>query len=375
MGFGINPKPGGNMQCTAPKDAILTNQNIIINGEVKHHRTFLKIVRLSEKPNLEKWTETFPIGKKIIEYVHEYVKIPCRKCPGCIINKANDWAVRSTIEASAWKKNCFLTLTYAPEHLPKNRNLVKRDMQLFWKRLRKCTEGDEEWVWKNRREKPIRFFYCGEYGPKTLRPHYHAGVFNFWPTDAKPFNISKHGDQYYTSETLNRIWGNGYVIIGRLDYESAAYIARYTMKKLQKLLNKQKQAYFELLEEVSGSELEYLQNLLGEPISQPKNQTPEFIETSRRGGIGLAGWIKNKKKLQKNYGTFVKPRKGGQALLKKLPQFLRQKWMDEDREYYNTASEAQRLQIAELYKNKIENIHQMSEINLEKFKKLKRNKI
>uniref|UniRef100_A0AAU8AYE4 Replication initiator protein n=1 Tax=Dulem virus 150 TaxID=3145627 RepID=A0AAU8AYE4_9VIRU len=363
------------MQCTSPKDAILTNQSIIQNGQVKHHRTFLKIVRLSEKPNLEKWTETFHIGKKVVEYVHEYVKVPCRKCPGCIINKANDWAVRSTIEASAWKKNCFLTLTYAPEHLPKNRNLAKRDMQLFWKKLRKHAKGEESWTWKDRQEKPIRFFYCGEYGPKTLRPHYHAGVFNYWPADAKPFKISKHGDQYYTSEFLNRTWGKGYVIIGRLDYESAAYIARYTMKKLQKLINEQKQAYFELLEEVSGSELEYLQNLLGEPILQPKNQIPEFIETSRRGGIGLAGWLKNKDKLQKNYGTYVKSRKGGQALLKKLPQFLRQKWMAEDREYYNTASEAQRLQIAELYKNKIENIHQISEINLEKFKKLKRNKI
>ena len=33
--------------------------------------------------------------------------------------------------------NCFITLTYAPEHCPKDMSLNYEDFQLFMKRLRK----------------------------------------------------------------------------------------------------------------------------------------------------------------------------------------------------------------------------------------------
>ena len=61
--------------------------------------------------------------------------------------------------------NAYITLTYNDDHLPANGSLQPRDLQLFWKRLRKA------------RTPGIRYYACGEYGDQTARPHYHAIIF------------------------------------------------------------------------------------------------------------------------------------------------------------------------------------------------------
>lgn len=365
------------MQCTHPKPAVLTNIfTAYHNGDLVHHKSFVKIIEHNQFEFGYKWTETAKINNKYSQVsINEHILLPCRKCIGCIINKANDWATRSAIEASAWKNNCFLTLTYDEKHLPKGRNLSKRDMQLFWKRLRKHTDGIESWEHKGKKCKPIRYFYAGEYGPKTLRPHYHAGVFNYWPEDAKFYTKSKYGDNYYTSKKLNEIWGNGYVIIGEMEYASACYIARYTMKKLKDLTEREIKKWT-LCEETRGDEIDYLQKFLDEPISQPKNTVKEFIETSRNGGIGIAGWYKSKEQIIKNMGFFVKDKKTGQAILKKIPLFLRQQWQKIERENYITAYEAQRKRIAILNDNiNWEKFDQIEEMQLKKANRLARTNI
>ena len=331
------------MQCTNPKPAILTNQfTAYHNGDFVHLKSFVKIIKPNEFKFGYKWTETAKINNKYsIHSVNEHILLPCRKCVGCIINKANDWATRSFIEASAWQKNCFLTLTYDEKHLPEKRNLCKRDVQLFFKRLRKKAEGNEYWEHKGKQSKPIRYFYAGEYGPKTLRPHYHAGVFNYWPEDAKFYKKSKYGDDYFTSEFLNRTWGNGYVIIGRMEYASACYIERYTMIKLKELKEKNQKNWV-IETEAFGDEIDYLEHFLDEKIETDKNNVPEFIETSRNGGIGIAGWYKNEETLKKNIGVYIKDKKTGNAILKKLPLFLKQKWQAVERENYITATESER---------------------------------
>lgn len=45
--------------------------------------------------------------------------------------------------------------------------------------------------------------------------------------------ISKNftGSQYYTSQLIEKCWDLGYHIIGKVTWQSAAYTARYTMKK------------------------------------------------------------------------------------------------------------------------------------------------
>lgn len=146
-------------------------------------------------------------------------QLPCGKCISCRLEYARQWAVRCVHEAQMHEENCFITLTYSDENLSSPK-LQYSDFQLFMKKLRKLT---------NRK---IGFFVTGEYGDKTKRPHWHAIIFNWSPSDGKYFRSNKRGDRIFQSRTLERLWGNGHVEIGSVTFESAGYCARYAAKKL-----------------------------------------------------------------------------------------------------------------------------------------------
>lgn len=158
--------------------------------------------------------------------------------------------MRCTHEATLHERNCFLTLTYDDDHLPDGQTLVLKDWQLFAKRLRKKIGK-------------FRFMHCGEYGEEKNRPHYHALLFGqdfsedrvFWKT-------TKNGHRTYISETLTNTWGKGHCLIGDLSFESAAYVARYNMKK------------------INGASAGPHYN----------GRKPEYMTMSRRPGLGQ-GWI------------------------------------------------------------------------------------
>lgn len=104
--------------------------------------------------------------------------VPCGKCLACRISKRREWWIRCLHELEFHSHSIFVTLTYNDVYLPDNMSLVKKDLQKFFKRLRKKLTP------MNRR---IKIFACGEYGspPKLLhgrytighRPHYHAIIF------------------------------------------------------------------------------------------------------------------------------------------------------------------------------------------------------
>lgn len=77
----------------------------------------------------------------------------------------------------------------------------------------------------------VRFYMGGEYGTIYGRPHYHALLFGVGFLDRKYHGRTKSGAKIYTSETLSRLWPRGYSSIGDVTFASAAYIARYVMKK------------------------------------------------------------------------------------------------------------------------------------------------
>ena len=147
------------------------------------------------------------------------LSIPCGQCVGCRLEKSRQWALRAYHEASLYEANCFLTLTYNPENLPQNGSIDPDAPVLFMKRLRKAFGAN------------IRSFGCAEYGEKGGRPHYHICVFNFSFKD-KVLWKEHNGQKYYTSEKLSEIWPYGYAVIGDVTFESAAYVARYCMKKI-----------------------------------------------------------------------------------------------------------------------------------------------
>lgn len=151
----------------------------------------------------------------------DYIQVPCGSCIGCRLDYSRSWAIRAMHEASLYPQNSFVTLTYAPAYLPADKSLHLEHIQKFFKRLRKRFAG-----------KRIRLMYCGEYGDKMGRPHYHVILFNHQFDDLRLWS-KRHGNLYYRSETLEQLWPFGMCIIGQVTFESCAYVARYMTKKLK----------------------------------------------------------------------------------------------------------------------------------------------
>lgn len=149
------------------------------------------------------------------------ITLPCGHCVGCRLDKADNWATRCMHEASMHSASSFVTLTYDDDHLPEDYSVSLRETQLFMKRLRKDTGASR-----------LRFFAVGEYGEQTLRPHYHLLIFGTdFRADRKLRKEGEFGNSF-TSEQLSRLWPFGFAELGSVTYKSAAYCARYSMKKI-----------------------------------------------------------------------------------------------------------------------------------------------
>jgi hypothetical protein len=83
---------------------------------------------------------------------------------------------------------------------------------------------------RNHYAQPLKFFACGEYGPQTERPHYHAILFGTDTTDHKThFHNGTH--QVIDGPTLTA-WGQGFVTLGALTDQRLKYVTKYIQKKL-----------------------------------------------------------------------------------------------------------------------------------------------
>lgn len=158
--------------------------------------------------------------KYLYDTTGNFIVLPCGQCMACRLNKSRDWATRCVLEAKMHKENCFITLTYDDDHLPSDYGLHKEDLTNFWKRLRFNTGCK------------FRYYAAGEYGDLYSRPHYHACIFGWRPDDMQLYTV-RNGVNLYISETLLRAWqGRGFVTVGDVTFESAAYVARYVTKKI-----------------------------------------------------------------------------------------------------------------------------------------------
>lgn len=173
-------------------------------------------------------------------YTHMYEYVPCTECEACNNMRSSMYTKRVMNEIKAHRFSMFFTLTYDNDHIPtferfldKNgtmqvrptgriadkyrylplghrydagsplRNnyeayklldfsklrfphierydvleefgvVSKYDIQCFIKRVRRKIE---KCYTLNNHDKKIRYFICSEYGPTTLRPHYHGIIF------------------------------------------------------------------------------------------------------------------------------------------------------------------------------------------------------
>lgn len=238
--------------------------------------------------------------------IHRSLQLPCGQCLGCRLERSRQWAMRCMHEAALHKQNCFVTLTYDESNVPFRNQLDYRQFQAFFKRLRQYHY--RQWAAanpeKHKSECPrIKFYMCGEYGDTNGRPHYHAIIFGFNFADRVPFRLLVENAKLYTSKALSRLWPHGHCTIGSVTFESAAYVARYCLKKVTG----------KAAEEWYAREDEHGKYFL----------TPEFAHMSLKPGVG-ASWLSKFQSdvYPRNYvvvnGIEVKPPKYYDRLMEKV---------------------------------------------------------
>lgn len=300
---------------------------------------------------------------------YEIIKVPCGKCIGCRLDYASAWADRIMLEAKEWHNNIVINLTYDDDHLTwndgidtktgelrKHPTLVKRDVQLFIKRLRKKYQGIEPWTNPDtgKEQQPIRFFMCGEYGDQKGRPHYHIIMFNFRPPDMQRWELNENGYQMYYSKEITKLWGMGMVKLNELTREMAEYIARYVTKKIK------------------GKD--------AEETYQARGQVPEYTCMSRKPGIAHKYFEDHKETIYKTDEIFIPTAKG---LKKTKPsKYFDKKMAMEDEEFMEliksrrktNANEKMQMLLKSVGKTEDEWLQEQKALRIEKFKALKRTK-
>lgn len=140
-----------------------------------------------------------------------YHLVPCGKCEFCLSKKRSDWFFRLRNEFDYSDSAFFFTLTYDDSKLPINDkgfySVCKRDIQLFLKRFRKRIQPFK-----------IRYYIVSEYGPRSLRPHYHGIIFNF------PQSLRRKLDNF-----LLQSWDKGFVSISDVNDSRINYVTYYCL--------------------------------------------------------------------------------------------------------------------------------------------------
>lgn len=157
------------------------------------------------------------------------IQVPCGSCVVCQENRRNDWQARMELEARSSVVSYFGTLTYNDEHYPGQ--LVKADLQKFWKRIRKRFS--------------CRYFACGEYGANG-RGHYHFIAFLPLLLPIADFE-----------SLVTDCWPFGFIMVKEANLDNMRYVAKYTIKQ---------------------------------SFTMPKGKEPPFACMSRDPGIGYEGF-------------------------------------------------------------------------------------
>lgn len=193
-----------------------------VNQKVMYYNMYLKSDKFSGTLILDRTTDNVSYVKHLVECfggVGSFIQ--CGQCIECKSKKALEWSLRLLAEYETNKGHCyFITLTYDDEHL-QSKHLISKDLHRFIDNLHKHNYK-------------FKYYACGEYGAKSLRPHFHLILWLNKPID----DLIKYDDRLYTSDIINNIWVNrGQVKIGLVDIGAIMYVAGYVDKKLTKTEN------------------------------------------------------------------------------------------------------------------------------------------
>lgn len=204
------------------------------------------------------------------------IPVPCGRCPPCKHRRVNSWVFRLVQEEKRSHSAHFVTLTYASHSVPISTNgfmsLKPEDMRLYWKRLRK--------ICRSKYGVKIKYYYCGEYGGTTERPHYHAIIFNV-PDDRL----------FSEAWSLNGVPIGG-VHVGSVTQDSIAYTLKYIDKSSWSPKHSRDDRFREFSRMSQGLGLNYLTP----EIVQWHRSSPEHMFCSLYAGhrIALPRYYKRK---------------------------------------------------------------------------------
>lgn len=155
------------------------------------------------------------------------VAFPCGKCHSCLKRRVSGWSFRLMTECKRSKSAYFVTLTYDEQNVPITNNgfmsLVRRDVQLWMKKLRKVNK------------EKLKYYLCGEYGEKFGRPHYHVILFNADLETLVGKKVARGMQQKLIPmdgkyHAMCDSWNNGYVTVGKVNVKSVGYTLEYIHK-------------------------------------------------------------------------------------------------------------------------------------------------
>lgn len=156
-----------------------------------------------------------------------YVFVPCGRCPACIMSYSQEWRIRLKEHDKVARNAFFVTLTYNDDNLPLAvgtnfhddkvvcPSISKVDVQKFLKRLRKSISEITD-------DKSFKYYIVSEYGPTTLRPHYH-GIFFDLPCFSKDSQIQRS----QVCKLIDRSWNLGFVRVDPVTEGRISYVTKY----------------------------------------------------------------------------------------------------------------------------------------------------
>lgn len=221
---------------------------------------------------------------------NETIPVPCGRCPECMKRRVSGWSFRLMQEEKVSTSAYFITLTYDQPIMTRNgfMTLDKPDVQKFMKRLRKAVSQKYPHI-------KVKYYLCGEYGTKGMRPHYHAIIFNVPDTSF-----------------IEAAWNKGYIHYGTVSGASVGYTLKYMdkPKKIPFHRNDDRTPEFALMSKGLGEN--FLSNAAvryhhadkdnrycitiegGKKIAMPRYYKNKIFTDQERKQIGFFSVIKNR---------------------------------------------------------------------------------
>lgn len=233
---------------------------------------------------------------------------------------------------------CYITLTYDDDHLPGDGGVHKKELQNFFKRLRKRLF--------NERGIKIRYFACGEYGDQDGRPHYHAIVFGVW----------------LGLDLLKEEWGKGFVKRGYCNQKTCSYVAGYVAKKVgskASIRDKDKPKEFQLMSRRPGIGHDAAVKVIAQKVWKLKNHFQDAPQVISMGvkKMPLGRYMINKIRQTVGFDTVEHK----ERRLLKLSYEITQEYAEEVKKAKNANRSIRKLQ-AQKNEGKIQALEKRQEI-------------